>query len=108
MWLVVMSLGLHGFGYAFVLVVQQLYVDRVAPKDIRASAQSMLTLLTLGVGNLIGSLICGHVQQFYTHDQITNWVPVFIVPAITTLLCAFAYMATFKNPAEEKRLSAAA
>lgn len=108
MWLVVMSLGLHGFGYAFVLVVQQLYVDRVAPKDIRASAQSLLTLLTLGVGNLIGSLICGHVQQYYTHDQVTNWVPVFIVPTITTLLCAFAYMATFKNPGEEKQLSAAA
>ncbi len=106
-WLVVMSLGLHGFGYAFVLVVQQLYVDRVAPKDIRASAQSLLTLLTLGVGNMAGSLICGHVQEYYTHDGITNWVPVFVLPAVITLVCAFAYMATFKNP-NEAHMEAAA
>jgi nucleoside transporter len=96
-WLVVASLGLHGFGYAFVLVVQQLYVDRVAPRDIRASAQSLLTLVTLGVGNFLGTLFCGGVQQMFTTNGVTNWPPVFILPAVLTLLCAFAYWATFKD-----------
>ena len=97
-WLVVISLGLHGFGYAFVIVVQSLYVDRVAPKDIRASAQSLLTFITLGLGNLLGSIFAGRVQQFYTVDGHTNWPPVFILPAVTTLACAFAYLFTFRNP----------
>jgi nucleoside transporter len=96
--LVVLSLGLHGFGYAFVLVVQQLYVDRVAHKDIRASAQSLLTLITLGIGNYLGAEFSGRVQQFFTHDGVTNWPPVFILPAITTIICALAYMFTFRNP----------
>ena len=95
--LVVLSLGLHGFGYAFVLVVQQLYVDRVAPRDIRASAQSLLTLVTLGVGNFLGTLFCGMIQQAFTVNNVTNWPPVFILPAVLTLICGFAYWATFKD-----------
>jgi MFS family permease len=97
-WLVVLSLGLHGFGYAFVLVVQQLYVDRVSPKDIRGSTQSLLTLITLGIGNLLGSYFCGWFQQIFTNSQgHTQWVPVFIFPTVTTLVCAIAYMITFKE-----------
>lgn len=98
--LVVASLALHGFGYAFVLVVQQLYVDRVAPKDIRGSAQSLLTFITLGLGNWLGSLFCGKVQQYYTDPvtKVTDWTPVFILPAILTFACAVAYALTFRSP----------
>jgi nucleoside transporter len=99
--LVVASLGLHGFGYAFVLVVQSLYVDRVAPKDIRGSAQSLLTFLTLGLGNVIGSYFSGMVQTYYTNTgtipPTVNWVMIFVLPAVTTLICAFAYMFTFRD-----------
>lgn len=98
-WLVVASLALHGFGYAFVLVVQQLYVDRVAPRDIRASAQSLLNFITLGLGNWLGSLFCGQVLAYYTNPQTkaVNWTMVFLQPAILTLLCAAAYAFTFRN-----------
>jgi MFS family permease len=105
-WLVVASLGLHGFGYAFVLVVQQLYVDRVAPRDIRASAQSLLTLVTLGVGNFLGTLFCGAVQQAFTANGVTNWPPVFILPAALTLICAFAYAMTFKDSESQAAVDA--
>ena len=100
-WLVIASLALHGFGYAFVLVVQQLYVDRVAPKDIRSSAQSLLNLITLGLGNWLGSLFCGMVMEHYTKNvngvNVTNWTPVFILPAVLTTLCAIAYAFTFRD-----------
>ncbi len=102
-WLVVASLGLHGLGYAFVIVVQQLYVDRVSPPDIRASAQILLNVVTLGVGNFLGALISGWVQERFTTKAadgaaVTNWAPVFLVPAVLTLICFFAYQATFRDP----------
>lgn len=96
-WLVVASLALHGFGYAFVLVVQQLYVDRVAPRDIRASAQSLLNFITLGLGNWLGSLLCGQVLKHYTQGTQTNWPMVFLQPTLLTLLCAAAYAFTFRD-----------
>ena len=48
---VIGSLSLHGIGYTFFFVGSQIFMDRVSAKDIRASAQSLLTLGTLGVGN---------------------------------------------------------
>jgi len=97
-WLVVSSLALHGFGYAFVMVVQQLYVDRVAPKDIRASAQNLLNLITLGVGSFLGSLISGEVMKYFTKEGVEDWRMIFLIPAVLTTLCGIAYALTFRNP----------
>jgi nucleoside transporter len=97
-WLVIASLGLHGFGYAFVIVGQQLYVDRVSPKDIRSSAQALLNLITLGLGNWLGSEFCGRVMAHYTTNGKTDWVPVFVLPTVLTLLCAIGYAFTFRDP----------
>ncbi len=101
-WLVVLSLALHGFGYAFVLVVQQLYVDRVAPRDIRSSAQSLLNFITLGLGNWLGSLLCGKVWSYYTQNGQTNWPMVFLQPTIITIICAVAYALTFRDKDVER------
>lgn len=106
-WLVIASLALHGFGYAFVLVVQQLYVDRVAPADIRSSAQNLLNLITLGVGSFLGSLISGWIMSKYTVDGKTDWTMVFLIPGILTTICALAYMFTFRNPTSHEEASMA-
>lgn len=105
-WLVVASLSLHGFGYAFVMVVQQLYVDRVAPRDIRSSAQNLLNLITLGVGSFLGSLISGEVLKYFTVNGEENWRIIFLIPAVLTTLCALAYAATFRNPKPEPSMIA--
>lgn len=107
-WLVIASLALHGFGYAFVLVVQQLYIDRVAPRDIRSSAQNLLNLVTLGLGNFLGSLFCGWIMDRFTVDKVQNWAAIFMVPAVLTTICAFAYAATFRDPKPEESAEALA
>jgi MFS family permease len=99
---VVFSLSLHGVGFAFVFVTSYFYIDRVAPKDIRGSAQSLFTLVTLGVGNWLGSVLSGKLQDAFTTKvgevATVNWPLVFIVPAALTLLSAIAFAVTFKEP----------
>lgn len=99
---VVLSLSLHGVGFAFVFVTSYFYIDRVAPKDIRGSAQSLYTLATLGVGNWLGSILSGQLQQGFTKQvagkDVVDWPMVFIVPATLTLLSAIAFALTFKEP----------
>ncbi len=97
--LVLASMSLHGVGFAFVFVTSYLYLDRVAPADIRASAQSLLTLVTLGLGNYLGTLFCGWWQDQNTKGDVTNWTMVFVVPAILTILCAIAFALFFREPA---------
>lgn len=96
-WLVIASLALHGFCFVFFFVAAFIYVDKVSPRDIRHSAQSLITLVTYGIGNYVGSLFAGRVHDFFTTDAGTNWTAVFLVPCVLTVLSALAFLAFFKE-----------
>ena len=100
-WLVIASLTLHGFCYVFFFVAAFIYVDKVAPPDIRASAQSMIAIVALGLGRGIGSVFAGWIQEVFTTPAGTNWTGVFLVPCALTLICAIAFLLFFR---EEKQL----
>lgn len=96
--LVIASLSLHGLGYTFFFVVSQIHVDQVAPKDIRASAQSLLALITLGLGNYLGTLFTGYIMSlFKPAENLSAWTQVFLVPCVLTVLCAIAFLLFFKD-----------
>ena len=113
---VLASMSFHGIGFAFVFVTSYIYIDRVSPRDIRASAQSLFTLVTLGVGNWLGTLFSGWLKDHYTTfipdpahvgkliPGDVNWQLIFVVPAITTTLCGIAYALTFREPKGESYL----
>jgi len=96
-WLVIASLALHGFCYVFFFVAAYIYVDKVAPADIRASAQSLIAIVILGFGNFVGSNFSGWIQKLFTVDGVTNWTKVFIIPTILTILCAVFFMLFFRD-----------
>jgi hypothetical protein len=108
--LVLASLTFHGVAYAFVFVTSQIYVDRVASTDIRASAQSLLTLVTLGFGNWLGTAFSGWLKDRYTTfipdphlaghtiPGPVHWAAIFVWPGLLTLSCAVAYWFTFREP----------
>ncbi len=91
-WLVIASLSLHGFCFVFFFAAAFIYVDTVSPRDVRHSAQSLIMLVTYGIGNYIGSLFAGEVQEFFTTEAGTNWTGVFLVPCVLTLLSAAAFL----------------
>jgi len=99
-WLVVASLTLHGFCYVFFFVAAFIYVDRVAPPDIRSSAQSFIAVVTLGLGSFVGAIFAGWVQARFTDAGGTDWFTVFLIPCAITVFCAVAYLLFFK---EEKQ-----
>jgi nucleoside transporter len=112
-WLVIASLALHGFCYVFFFTAAFIYVDNVAPKDIRASAQSLIAVIILGLGNFVGSLFCGWIQKLFTVESLDaagqvvktiNWRSTFLVPTALTLICLVVFMTFFR----EKKAPAAA
>jgi nucleoside transporter len=99
-WLVIASLALHGFCYVFFFVAAFIYVDKVAPPDIRASAQSLIAIIALGFGRFLGSLFAGWIRDVFTTDAGTNWTYVFLVPCALTIFCAVAFLLFFREESE--------
>lgn len=100
LWLVVASLALHGVGYSFFFFAGQIFVDKVAPPDIRASAQALNTVVTLGLGNFIGTQFTGIIMDYFKDNEGKfRWRPIFVVPCVLTVLCAIAFLLFFHPPA---------
>jgi nucleoside transporter len=77
-----LALLLHGICFAFIFVLGPMYTDRKAPKELQASAQGLLVLVTWGVGQLLGIYLSGWFFDYcelpkspggLTHDWRTYW-----------------------------------
>ena len=68
-WMMYGGIVLHGICYDFLFVTGQIYTDMSARKEIRAQAQGLLVLFTLGLGMLIGAQIAGAWDERNTPEE---------------------------------------
>jgi nucleoside transporter len=97
------SLPLHGFGYAFFFVASQIYVNIKAKDDMRASAQALLTFFTLGLGNFLGTFFTGWCWDYFKDETTgqTQWSGFFMVPTGICVACAIAFLLLFRDQVRE-------
>jgi MFS family permease len=78
LWLATAGIPLHGIGVACFSIGGQMFVDSRASTDRRASAQSINTVVTGGLGSFLGSLLAGEVVGLFPG----GYGPVFLVPCV--------------------------
>ena len=78
-------------------------ISRVAGDAYRASAQSMLTVITSGVGSFIGSRISGRVLDHFRKDGVFQWRKIFLRPGAVAVLCTIIFAACFRGGDGEGR-----
>jgi MFS family permease len=100
MWMLYLGLLLHGVCYDFFFVTGQIYVDQQAHVKIRAAAQGFIALVTLGLGQAIGSWLSGVVVDANVGGTPAaphhHWFEIWLVPAIGAFAVLLIFAALFK------------
>ena len=98
-WLIIAVQILHGICYAFFFATVYIFADAYFPKDARASAQGLFNVMILGAGALLANSICPYLgQKIFTHDGLTNFHGLFLVPMVCGLVAAVALALFFHPP----------
>jgi nucleoside transporter len=104
--LVIASQALHGVCYSFFFAGGMIAVERLAHRDIRASAQGLLVFATNGLGMFAGNFIAGQVSDHFK-QQIGmeagkpiwqhNWMMIWMVPIIVTVIAGIAFISMWNE-----------
>jgi len=71
-WMYFIAILVHGIIFGFFFVGGQIYVDKKAPKEIRAQAQGFVFLVTFGIGLLAGNFFNGALITHYSTETIVD------------------------------------
>jgi nucleoside transporter len=101
-WMVLGGILLHGMCYDFIFVMGRMYVDKAAGDSLRASAQGLHAVFTLGAGMFVGSWLSGVVAQHYTANNVHDWKSIWLVPAIMSAALIPVFLALFREKSAEE------
>jgi nucleoside transporter len=101
MWMLYAGILLHGVCYDFFFVTGQIYTDQQAGPRIRAAAQGFITLVTQGLGYIVGSAVSGRiVDQYRTAGAAGSvghdWQSIWMRPAIGALVILVVFALAFR------------
>jgi MFS family permease len=104
--MIIAGVALHGICYDFFFVTGQMYTDKKAPPAIRAQAQGLLVMLTLGIGMLIGAQVAGVIETYCTPAGSTDlteidWKTLWGIPAIFAVGVLAFFVVAFKDDAPD-------
>jgi nucleoside transporter len=103
MWMLYGGLLLHGICYDFFFVSGQIYVDQQAGPKIRAAAQGFIALVTLGLGNFVGSWLSGRIVDAHLlADGTHDWNAIWKIPALGALVIFVIFAVAFKPVTEDR------
>jgi len=102
-WVMVMSQAFHGFCYAFFFAAAYIYVDKIAERDVRHSAQTVFGIIILGGGPILGGLLSGYLQNIFTEvyhfpgpdlvmfDYSSFWYTLSVIGLIASTVFYFSF-----------------
>ncbi|HDU4640168.1 MFS transporter [Klebsiella aerogenes] len=97
-WTAIIGVGLHGLCNDFFLIISAMYLDRLAPPELKVQAQSWLIIAISGFGAAFGSLISGYVYSTTVNpEQEYSWITLWSVPISIAVLTTIIWLILFNE-----------
>ena len=91
--------ALHGFCFGCFLAVAFMYVDRIAPGDVKGSMQTIYGTFILALGFFVGALVAGWVGDVFSDadGNVNNWTGLWLSCALLAGICTAAFAFAFPD-----------
>jgi nucleoside transporter len=100
-WMIAVGIPFQGVCYGFYFIAAMLFIDKHAPRDLRASAQGLLAICTSGVGAFAGNWVAGVAVDGYRTPAGVAWPAVWALPTIGSLAAMLYFAWQFREPVPE-------
>lgn len=94
---IVLAQAFHGLAYVFFIIAGQMYVDKVASKDVVATMQALIFTAQSGIGLFLGTQFAGIVMDKFRAEGQFQWRRLWMVPGVVMLACVVALVLFFKG-----------
>lgn len=96
------GIALHGMCYTFYFITAQIFLDRRVDPGMKGQAQGLLSMVSSGLGPLMGALICGWLREHLVADGVHGWDAFWMTLSAMAALCfvvfALFYRGRVKDP----------
>lgn len=99
MAMAVIGNALHGFCFGCFFAAAYMYVDRIAPLDVKGSMQTFYGTFVVALGFFFGGLVSGWVGAAFSDadDNIQSWTGLWMSCAALSAVCVVLFAAAFPS-----------
>lgn len=100
------GIALHGMCYTFYFITAQVFMDRRVEPGMRSQAQGLFSLVTGGIGPLLGAVVCGSLRTRLVGEGLAGWGEFWSILTAMIVVCflifAFFYQGAGNLTREER------
>jgi NHS family xanthosine MFS transporter len=99
-WLILLSMAIYGCAFDFFNISCAIFVDNETPAEMRAGAQGLFFIMTLGIGAFCGSygggIIVDALSSLHAGVMVRHWSQIWMVFAAYMLVVGIIVILFFK------------
>lgn len=91
--------ALHGFCFGCFFAAAYMYVDRIAPADVKGSMQTFYGTFVVALGFFFGGLVSGWIGRAFSDadGKVQDWTSLWMSCAALSAICVVSFAITFPS-----------
>lgn len=91
------GIAFHGVCYTFYFITSQVFLDRRVDPDVKGQAQGLLSMVSSGIGPLLGALLCGWLRHTVVKPDGTGWDVFWAILGAIIALCFVVFALCYRG-----------